>query len=280
MKKLIFLIIISTFLTSCHNKKNELNFEVFQFQDKDSTKGHFSKSVKFNENGQIIFEKLNDYFDNGIFRTSDEEINYYYRDKLLIQILAKFLNSYHQDSSRTEYFYNEKNLLMKKINFLKVRLRKNDGYEGCLVDSSSFEKEPKWILDYTEIYKYDKKDRLIEKYIPEHFKGQNRFEYEYDTLNRIIKETSYNEQNLVQEKKYEYKIDGYNLVSKGGWTGNEQFSFIKNENGKILQELKKWEGVQQYRIEKKYDIKNRIIIEKFYNEKDELELTHIYKYEK
>lgn len=279
MKKNELIYIIFIFFLSCNEKRNELDYQVFQFQKNDSINGYISKIVRYNNLGKIEFEKYNNHLYEGIFKSSNSEITHYYQDTLLVKSLIKYFEIYKRDSGRLEFYYNEKRQLVKKKDFLKVRLRKKDSYDGCIVDSTNFEKNPIWMLDHTEEYKYDNNNKVTEKYIPEHFKGQNRFVYQYDKQGRIINETSYREKELAQEKFYEYIDNGCNLTSKGSWTGYEEYRYKTNENRKIIQETKKWRDKQQYRIEYKYDNKNRIKSEKYYNENDEIELTYIYLYE-
>jgi len=280
MKNLIKIIIVLVFLIGCRNQtrqSNKLNYKIFQYKEKDSLNGHISKIVKFNNKHLISYEKYIDYFEDGCFRTEDKEITYNYKDTLLISEITKYTINFRQDSSRVDYLYNDKGALVKKIYNKHYRPFKKGRPDGCLVDSSDFEPKLKWGMDYTEYYKFKNK-KIVEKRIPNFVRSEIKYQYEYDKKERIIKEIYYFGDELVSEKKYEYIENGYNLSSKGNWNGFEKYRFIKDRKGNIIQERKEWKKKQIYRIEKKYDIKNRIILEQRYDDENKLELTYKYIY--
>jgi len=280
MKNKIKIIIIFIFLVGCRNQilqSNKLNYKVFQYKENDSLNGHISKIVKFNNKHLISYEKYIDYFEDGYFRTGDKVITYNYKDTLLINEIIKYTNSFKQDSSKIDYLYNNKGTLQKKIYNIHYRSFKKEIPNGCLVDSSDFEPKAKWKIDHTEYYKFKNK-KIVEKRIPNFMESEIKYQYKYDKKERILKEIYYLGDELVSEKKYEYTEKGYNLTSKGNWNGIEKYRFIRDHKGNIIQETKEWRKKQMYRIERRYDIKNRIILEQHYDDKNKLKLTNKYIY--
>jgi len=278
MTNIKYIIVLCFILFSCKEKSGKLNYEIFQIEKTDSLNGHISKIVKYNENGQIEYEKLIDFISNQGWARSDEEIMYFYKDSLLVKTLKKHFSVF-QDSSRIEFFYNDKHQLVKRLNYLKYRPLKKDTLSGCIVFNEDFETISIWELTNSELFKYNKDGLQIERYIPENAEYQNRFLFEYDNNGKIIKESNLRENELIEVIVYEYVENGYNLISDSGRIGNDEYRYIKDKNGIILQEQKKWNGAQMYRIEKVYDGNNRIIVEKGYNNKDELIITHKYNYQ-
>lgn len=276
MKNIRFLLLISLVFVSCKKKSNGLNYKVYQYQKNDSSNYHLTKTAIFNKKGLIEYEKCIDYFTDGFIRQGDEEIIYYYNDTLLTKIIKKHINYYRKDSSRIEHLYDNKGVLVQKIFYEHYKPFK-EGRIGCFVDSSDFEKNYIWKIIYHEHFKYKNK-RLFEKRIPDFVNRETKYQFEYDKEERIIKENYYDNDELVSEKIYKYVENGYDLNSKGNWNGFEKYRFIKDKKGNIIQESKDWRGTQMYRIERKYNINNKLILERSYDRENKLELTSKYIY--
>ena len=279
MRYTISIILLCIVVLSCEQKSDQLSYRIYQFKKNDSLNGHISKIVSYNSDGLIAFEKQDDFISIKGWPTSDIETTHYYKDSLRVKTLKKYYDRLSIDSMRIEYIYNEKQQLIKRLNFEKYRPFKKDRTTSCLASEDDFEAEAIWKLSHTELFKYNEAGLKIERYIPEQKKFQNRFLFEYDNDGRIIKKSFLSEAELIEVVSYKYVDNGHTLISNSGRVGNDDYRFKKDEKGNSIEEQKKWDGKQIYRIERVYDDHDRVLVERGYNDKDELKITHKYSYE-
>lgn len=90
MIKIIFLnfLVISTLSYS-----QKRNFQIFQFEKKDSLNGHIAKIVRFNEKGLKVYEQLNDFKSSSAEGMVDYMERYFYRDTLMMRSEITYKNS-------------------------------------------------------------------------------------------------------------------------------------------------------------------------------------------
>jgi len=288
MNKLLILLLLFSSLASCQEKKTD--FKITQFEGTE-TNGQIVKEVKYNDNGQIRFEKLSGFKTSKYNSFVDVEETNFYKDTLLIKTLRYYSNSIDSDSARIEYKYNNKDQLITRTHYdYKKRLKETLEFGDCLIDSTDYEPKATWKLRSKISFKYDKKGRKVEYYAPEkHWDSQNHYYYKYDDKDNLIKETSLNDDELIWEKHFDYSENGYDffynrepntkIENKADWPYFYELRFVKDNDGKILEESKKGkDGTIDYRIIREYK-NNRIIKEQRFNRNNELELTYVYDYE-
>lgn len=290
MKTLLNLMfLLFTSATLCQVKSD---FKVYQFFGNDSINGHISKIVKYNNKGQLVFEKLTNYKTSKYNGFSDVTETHFYIDTLLTKTLRAYPRGILYDSTRTEFIYNRQKQLIGKTYFdFKKRLKKDLEFGDCLIDTTDFHPKPTWEI-YSKIkLKYNKQGQKIEYYAPEyHWDSQNRYLYQYDNIGRLIKETSLDNDEIFWDKYFFYVKNGFDyyynrdskkiINNKSDCPYYYSFREYKDDNGNIILETdSKKDGSQDYRIERVFDKENRILSEKRYDSKNEKELTKIYIYE-
>ncbi|MFD1064394.1 hypothetical protein ACFQ1Q_14165 [Winogradskyella litorisediminis] len=297
-KPLILLILLSQFF-SCQEKS--FDYKILQYQGNDSLNTKVVKVVKFNPDSLIIYEEYRGYKSDNANSTTDVNTTNLYNDTLLVKTLKYYPNipnSICCDSSKLEYFYNDKNLLIKRIAYEYKRvLKKGTPFKDNLT-SDDFEKERQWELSSETFYSYDSLGRKIEYNASEkHWSSQNRFVWTYDKQNRIQEEKSFDEDRLIWTKFYEYQENSYkytmtwydyevnprHLKDKSkSWEYRPQkiCEYKLNENGQELEELATTEtGEFISKLITVYDEKNRIAKTTKHFEEDKPIMTHIYIYE-
>lgn len=293
MKKHTFLkiLLIISFISFSQQKRD---YKVYQFFGNDSLNGHICKTVKFNQNGQKMFEELVDYKSSKVDGTSDYMENYFYKDTLLIK--AEETSRTTKYRKITNYKYNNSNqLTSKEFKSYDIRLKKNlkkgIAYGDCIIDEKDYDKNASWKIDSQIFYKYNSKNQLIEYYAPKyHWDDQNRYLYEYDENGKIAKETSLNHEEVIWEKYFVNLENGYDYImnwenefkisTRKDWPYHYEVRFYKDNNNNIIrQTITDKDGKIEYEIKKQFNVNNQITKEERFNENGEIEITHKYIYE-
>lgn len=286
MKKVILLILLLIFTLNYSQKKN---FQIFQFEKKDSLNGHISKIVRFNEKGLKIYEELNDFKSSSVDGMGDYMEHYFYRDTLMMRSETAYKNS--DEKRLTINSYNKKNLLeTQEFKSFERRIRKDVkkgfGIGDCIITKDDYEKTPTWKTESKVHYSYNSKDQRIEYFAPEvHWSNQNRYKYEYDSLGRKSKIISLENDTVLYEESISYKdgIEERNLV----WAREKDFEphhyFISTKkdsnNNPVEIRRSNADGTLEFIILKSYDSSNRIVSEKRLDSEGNLEITHLYQYQ-
>jgi|GEM_PF-6363906 hypothetical protein len=92
MKKTI-LILLLCFINYVSFSQQKRNYKIYQFAENDSTNGHISKIVKFNNENLIIYEETIDFKFSRLSHITDYVENNYYKDSLLIKTETSYRNS-------------------------------------------------------------------------------------------------------------------------------------------------------------------------------------------
>lgn len=222
MEKILTFALILIFSFGNSQKRN---FQIFQFQNNDSLKGHISKIVKFNEKGLKVYEELNGFKISTAEGIEDYMEHYFYKDTLMMKSETTYKNS---DEKRiTLNSYNKKNLLEKQeFRSFERRARKDVkkgfGFGKCIITGDDYEKTPSWKTISKIHYRYNSKNQKIEYFAPEaHWNSQNRYKYEYDSLGRKSKIISLENDTVLYEESISYKdgFEEHNLV----WIKNKDF---------------------------------------------------------
>ncbi|WP_157364926.1 hypothetical protein [Winogradskyella endarachnes] len=296
-KPLILLFLFSLFY-SCQEKS--FNYKILQYEGTDSLNTKVVKKVKFNSDSLVIYEEYRGYKSDNANSTSDVNTTYIYKDTLLTKTIKyrPNLKGVCCDSSKMEFFYNNKNLLEKRIAYDYRRILKKGMPFKDNLTSDDFEKERQWKLSSETFYSYDNLGRKIEYNAPEkHWSSQNRYVWTYDNQNRIKEEKSFDQERLIWTKFYEYQKNSYKYTMTWyDYEGNPRHlkdksksweyrpqkicEYKLNDNGQELEELATTEtGEFISKLITEYDIKNRIAKTTKYLEKDKPIMTHIYVYE-
>ena len=298
MNKPLILLLLLSQLFSC--KEKSFDYKVLQYQGNDSLNTKVVKTVKFNADSLIIYEEYRGYKSTPANSTTDVNTTNIYQDTLLIKTLKYHpnLKGVCCDSSKMEFFYDNKNLLKKRIAYdYKRVLKKGTPFKDNL-NSDDFEKERQWELSSETFYSYDNLGRKIEYNAPEkHWSSQNRFVWSYDKQNRIQEEKSFDEDRLIWTKSYEYQENSYkytmtwydyegnprHLKDKSkSWEYSPQYihKYKLNEKQQEVEELVITEtGKFISKLITEYDNQNRISKTTNYIEQDKPIMTHIYEYE-
>ena len=295
-KRLILLFLFSQFF-SCQEKS--FDYKILQYEETDSLNTKIVKEVKFNSDSLITYIEYRGYKSTPANSTSDVNITKLYQDTLLVKELKFYPKTpLRNDSTRIEYYYNDKNLLAKRVayNYERV-IKKGIGFKDNLT-SEDFEKERQWLLSSETFYSYDNLGRKIEFKAPEkHWSSQNRFVWSYDNKNRVKEEKSFDEDRLIWTKNYEYKNNGYKYIltwydyegnpkhlkdKSKSWEYSAQktYEYKLNNAGQEIEELVTTETDKFIsKLTTEYDDLNRILKTVKYYEINNPIMTHIYIYE-
>lgn len=297
MSKLIIVILLTAQFFSCQEKS--FDYKILQYEGTDSLNTIIVKEVKFNADSLVTYEKYSGYKSDYANSTADVNITMIYNDKLLIKTLKyypKKSERVYGDSSKIKFYYNDKNLLERRVSYDHKRLIKSGLSLNDNLSSENFEKEYQWQLNSETFFSYDSLGRKIEYNAPEkHWSNQNRFVWSYDNRNRILEEQSFNKNQLIWTKKYEYNNNAYTyILTWYDYEGNpthlkdksweyisqNTYEFKLNKDGLEIEELvmnEKGEFIREKTTE--YNDKNQILKTIMYLEPKVPSITHIYIYE-
>lgn len=285
---IVYLLLFISYLSFSQQKRD---YKVYQFVENDSLHGHICKIVKFNEKGLKSFEEIIDYKSSSVDGTSDYVENDFYQDTLLVKVEETYRNS--ENKRITDYKYNSNNqLIEKEFRGFEKRLKKRSGKnQTCIITEKDYEKNPTWEIESQIFYKYNSKNQQIEYYAPKyHWDSQNRYTYEYDENGKLSKETSLNHEEIIWEKKFENRVNGYDYImswrnefkieSRKDWPYYYEVRFYRDSNNNIIKQTETDKnGNLEFEIRKFYNNQNQIIKEERFNGDGKLEITHKYIYE-
>ncbi|WP_299681057.1 hypothetical protein [uncultured Dokdonia sp.] len=293
MRKLI-LNIVFILTTLCSLAQEKKDYKVYQFEQNDSLNGHFSKIVRYNEDGLKSYEELIDYKVSKLSSFSDYIDNHFYSDTLLIKTQTTYNNS--ERKAETTFEYNSDSQLIKETvssyeRRLKKDLKKGIEYGDCIIEEEDYEKNPSWEIETEKFFKYNLKGQLIETYAPEKSQSrQNRYLYRYNYDGLIEKVTSLENNEIIWEEFREnFKNGNYDYIRL--WSNDFTFKnvcrsvgakrFKYDSRNNLIEKSRPDEtgirGIVKTRFY--YDDNDVLIKQERYNSKDELEITHIYIYE-
>lgn len=217
MKKIAFFVLSLLCLTSCTSKNYAVTQILYDENDKE-----LSKIVEtYNEKDQLLQTK-----------TETEEINYEYKNDLLVQV----------DNGRTisEYIYNDQNQLIKNV------MKKNDVIvEEATVTYNEFGEYDTLVVNKdNEIleshYTYDNQNRLI---AIENSESSQYFEY--DDNGNEIQWTVYEDQKEVLKTESEYENDRlkYKTTIKDNQKTFEEYTYDDKQR---VSEIKYFDADKKY----------------------------------
>lgn len=297
MNKPLILLLLFSQLFSCQEKS--FDYKILQYEENDSLNTKTVKEVRFNSDSLVIYEEYRGYKSDKANSTSDVNITKLYRDTLVVKELKFYPKTpLRNDSTRIEYYYNDKNLLTKRVAYKYERvLKKGLGFKDNLT-SDDFEKERQWLMSSETFYSYDNLGRKIEYNAPEkHWSSQNRYVWSYDNKNRVKEEKSFDEDRLIWTKSYEYKVNSYKYVltwydyegnpkhlkdKSKSWeySPRKTYNYKLSKTGQEIEELVMTEtGEFISKTITEYDNENRISKTTKYLEPDKPIMTHIFDYE-
>lgn len=211
-------------------------------------------------------------------------------------LLAERTYSYKEgDSSKTTFYYDDRNRLIKEDHFsferrLKKGVDKGLGRPGgCLLADSDFEKHRTWQYESGRRYAYDVMGRKAKE---DDLNGYTRT-WHYDSLGMVLAVNHYAYKKLTRRLEYVYRRDGYDILfsdyddsgksrqetEPGNWPRSMR-TFIVNEKGTIIEELYRYENGEVITRKKyAYYQDGKLYRTVHYNEWRQPEITHIYVYE-
>ena len=294
---LILLLLFFSFFSFFSCQEKSFDYKIIQYEGTDSLNTKIVKKVNFNSDSLIIYEEYRGYKSDNANSTSDVNITNFYNDTLLVKTLKYYPRTpLRSDSTRMEFYYNDKNLLTKRIVYKYERvLKKGLNFKDNL-DADDFEKEHQWLLSSETFYSYDSLGRKTEYNAPEkHWSSQNRYTWKYNQQNQITEYNSLNDDRIIWSKKYEYGQNQYKCVSTWyDYEGNPRhlkegagiyrsqtiFNYKLNTRGQeIKQTITNEKGEFESEITTEYDNQNRILKTIKYLEPNKPIMTHIYVYE-
>lgn len=272
--------------------------DVYQFAGTDSSHKKIALKQTFNAQWQLTSQTYTGYKNTAVQGTSDGTYFYFYRDTLLVQ--RTFIDE-GEDSTKALYSYNQQSQLVKTEHFtFQKRLRKNADKGlgrpgGCIVTEKDYEKERSWKQTSVINYSYNTAGQVVLYDATQlHFSSQNRYTWAYDSLGRIAKHSSFDNNRRLSADEYHYFDGGYSFVQTWyDYDGNPKqlkteaweyspvytHTFTTDSKGRVLKEVVTTEKGETLSTETTaYNADGRISRTVYYNGKGEPEITHIYVY--
>ena len=289
MKKAALIIILFIYYALV-NGQQFYNCDIYQYKGTDSLNKFVSLKKIFNSSGQIIMETYKNYRRSASEGHQNRTYCYFYNDTLLVRRTSIDDKG---DSTKILYYYNSNNkLITQEYYTFERRMKKNVTWD--LLSDDDFEKERTWLKTSSIEYTYDEEGRkILYDATRLHYSSQNRYIWIYDSLGRVIKHYSFDNNCPTWLEKFTYFNDGYSftrtwyddkenpkhLNEKGEYWPLYTFTHKLNEKGQVIE--------RQVTNEKREKGGKEITsyntngdIEKFtsYNNNEEPEITHIYIY--
>ncbi len=204
--KIIKLIIVLLFPLSLVAQIDYKECLVIQTNTQDTTIRHTSLIQRYDGNGNLKYEKYQDYktdFQNG---RMDGEYHYQYRDNLLIEnkFVEKSRLDDEFDTTKTIFIYTD-GLLTKEKTY-KYTSRLKGAFRGCEPKYPQDYLPKSWLLIGDKNFYYNENRKLIEEFAPDTFNtSQNRYIYKYDEFGKLIKKLSLEGERLIWTESYVYK---------------------------------------------------------------------------
>lgn len=297
MNKILILLLLFSQFFSCQEKS--FNYKILQYEGIDSLNAKVVKEVRFNSDSLVIYEEYRGYKTDQANGTSDVNITRLYRDTLLVKEIKFYPEiPLRCDSSTIDYYYNDRNLLIRRVAYNFERVLKKGLPIKDVLTQDDFEKERQWKMSSETFYSYDSIDRKIEYNAPKkHWSSQNKYLWSYDSQNRVKEEMSFDDDRLIWTKNYEYQDDSYKYTMTWyDYQGNPEhlkdksksreftpqkiYEYKLNSKGQELEEYVTAEnGKFISKLTTEYDDQNRISKTTKYLEQSKPIMTHIYIYE-
>jgi hypothetical protein len=281
MNKIQFLIVL---VSSTIFAQNSNDYKVVQFKGNDSINGYVSKIVRFNDNGQVIYEETKDFMFSRLSGLVDNRDTFFYRDTLLIKKKTEYPQS--ENKNEITYKYNANNQLIKETHkSFEKRLKKRKIDDGCLIEDNDF-KRASWKITSQLNYKYNSSGKVIESYSPKvHWNEQNRYLYEYDENGKTSKirslhndEIIYTEIRFNNENGYDYCRIWHEDETNKDCIKKSQVKFKLNNHGKVIECSKPDETRIPGNITEKYfyNCDGSLYKKQRFDTNGKLEITHVY----
>ena len=254
----------------------------YYFHGKDSSKLNLQKISKFYSEKEIASES---HLLTSTNTETGRKIFYDYKDTLLVQ--TRTINS-KKDSTKTIYFYNSKNQLVKQEHFyFKKKLRpeiieKMKNSNDISFGEKDFEKERSWDKSSEIYFSYDSIGQKIEYYAPKfHWDNQNKYKWFYDNEGNITTKQSWNHNELIWTESYSYEKNDYSFTRV--WNNEDyqkefKFYVFKNKFGQKIKEITiKNDSIQVSKKTYQYYRNGMKKRKDIYGENNERLTTYIYK---
>ncbi len=262
-----------------------LDLQVYQYFDNDSSKGTITHSEKYDDAGRIIAEYFKDYkTDKGNGRTDVLTINEY-NEQGKLKARTDYYETFMAGEVQKTFYYYKDSLLITLESFefkkrLKAGVDKGIGRSGgCIVTSEDYEKQRTWKLTRLVKYEYNSNGKKTKSYSIVSQGSHNGFEYEYNEEGQLVKEKSFDKDELLWTTEYQYV--GLQEISELTWNINNwgttktiKTYSVKNQ---LLEEItiqKNNKFIDKYY----YDEKQRLVRFESYDSDGKLALTHLYRY--
>lgn len=261
------------------------DLQVYQYFDNNSSKRAITHSEKYDDVGRIIAEYFKDYkTDKGNGRTDVLTINEY-NELGKLKVSTDYYETFMAGEVQKTFYYYDDSLLTTVESFdFKKRLKANvdKGYGrpgGCIITSEDYEKERTWKLTRLVRYEYNIKGQKTKSYSIVSQGSHNGFEYEYNAEGKLVKEKSFDKDELLWTT--EYKYSGLQEISELTWNKNNWGTTKKiktyNDHHQLLEEVT-IQNENKYVDKYIYDEKARLVKFESYDSHGKLGLTHIYRY--
>jgi len=268
MKKLKYIYIFLSFLAICLSscKQNYTSCHIYQYLDNDSKNQKLVLKQTFNSQKKVINMISDGYKETPYIENPKGIFTFSYDDTTLV--MTTFISHDIINNSLTVNSYNQQNQLTKSIYFEYQDPQKN-GVDSII--------EGTWNKKNTSEYFYDEKGNKIE-----YINQNNKYIWTYDSLNRIIECTFYDDERLVLTRKNSYFENGY--IENTIWHNNPHI----DDDTRIYHFDKKGRMVKEIEKNNKQELVSTITYSyhsegrrsrKIYSDKDNNPvITHIYKY--
>lgn len=264
--------------------------EVKQYFGTDSLNATVAKIMTYNSRGQMITEQFIGWKKNEQEGTSDGTYTYFYNDTFLIKWIYGDPNG---DSSRMEFTYDVTGRLTQQSLF---KLKLVGGGGPYTDDPRPVQVNLRWVQTSIVNFSYDQKGRkILYDATRLHYTPQNMYKWEYDDLNRVIKQESYSRGKLTWNEDYQYFDWGYRYWRTWyDFDGNMRhefspetpqyypllfFTYKLDKQRRIIEERITDEKQKlRGRTVTIYNAQGRIARTVNYNAEDKQAVTHIYEY--
>ena len=187
---------------------------VYQYINEDSLKIHLAKVMTFNNSGQILTERVLDFYTAKYWGTKSYESFYTYKEGKLKKMVA-----IDQFKNKTKVYYRFKDTLLRKETHYKAEMNEimkpfvRKGYgrkNGCLVNDDDFIRFRFWVMNGKIKYYYTPNGIIRLEYRKSSgFFCHYGYAKEYDSIGRIIKYYNLYDKFINGEKSYKYTEQGF-----------------------------------------------------------------------
>jgi hypothetical protein len=279
---------------------------IYQYSETDSIDKTVSKIVKYGLNNRVLSEQDHEFKESSYEGTANVIDYYDYKNGLLVQQRTVYRDNStpsfrQQDSTKAIYYYDKDNKLEKRQHFEFIRRRKTNVDKGigrpggCIVEAGDYEKESTWDITSEIFFKYDSLGRKTEYNAPNiHWDSQNRYTWSYYNDGKVNEYRSYDHDRLIWIEKFIYTDTSYQFIrtwydydgnpehlKEKSWEYTPQINhrYELDSQGRIIGETEMTEkGGFLYRSLIEYNSSGLVSKKVRYNQDNEPDITHIYKY--